>query len=81
MSLQDKALNGVARLMGAIDRNIISPICKFRINETSKSVGEFLVEQSDKEEKLKEEKPLLWAAKKIGEGTLKGILGVPFIKD
>lgn len=75
MSLQDKALNGVARLMGAIDRNVISPIAKFRINETSKSVGEFLVEQSDKEDKLKEEKPFLWAAKKIGQGAIKGIFG------
>ena len=81
MSLQDKALKGVACLMGAIDRNIISPICKYRINETSKSVGEFLAEQSDKEDKLKRDKPLLWAAKKIGQGALKGLLGVSFSKD
>ena len=67
--------------MGSIEKNIIRPICKFRINEKGKTIGDFLVEQSDKEEKLKEEHPLLWAAKKIGLGTLKGLLGVTSTKD
>lgn len=81
MSLQDKALKGVARLMGTIDRNIISPICKYRINETSESVGDFLAKQSDKEDKLKGNKPLLWAAKKIGQGVIKGIFGSSITND
>lgn len=81
MSFKNTALQGVAIIMGSIEKNIIRPICKSRINEEGKTIGDFLVEQSDKEEKLKEEHPLLWAAKKIGLGTLKGLLGVTSTKD
>lgn len=71
MNLKEYAINGVVCFI----ERVVVPISQFRINEKSKSVGEFLLEQNEKEEKLKEEKPLLWAAKKIGKGTIIGILG------
>lgn len=44
-------------------------------------IASFFVKQQEKDEKLKEEHPGLWAAKKLAEGTAKGLFGIPFTKD
>jgi len=43
--------------------------------KTGKSLTNRMVEQEEVETKLKEEHPFLWAAKKLGQGALKGIFG------
>ena len=48
---------------------------------TGKSIVDRMTESREKEENLKEENPALWAAKKLGEGTIKGITGSYFHKD
>jgi hypothetical protein len=54
---------------------------KYIEDKTGKSLYDRMNEAEEKDNKLKEEKPILWAAKKIGQGALKGLLGVPFSKD
>lgn len=49
--------------------------------KTGKSIVDRMTEYREKDEKLKEENPALWAAKKLGEGTIKGITGSYLHKD
>ena len=40
-----------------------------------------LIEMDEADDQLRQEKPVTWTAKKIAQGTIKGILGASFIKD
>ncbi len=49
--------------------------------KTGKSIVDRMTEAREKDEALKEEKPVLWAAKKLAEGTIKGVTGSTLHKD
>lgn len=81
MSLGDKFLYGLAKyVMGPISHGI-GHADKFIKEKTGKGVFDRMEEQNKKDEKLKEEKPLLWVAKKIGKGALTGIIGGTLHRD
>ena len=40
-----------------------------------------LIEMDEANEQLRQENPAAWTAKKIAQGTIKGVLGASFIKD
>lgn len=40
-----------------------------------------LIEMDETDEQLRHENPAAWTAKKIAQGTIKGILGASFTKD
>ena len=44
-------------------------------SKSGKGIVDRMAEHIEKEEKLKEEKPVKWASKKLLEGTIKGIIG------
>ncbi len=67
---------------------VINPIAKgidfadkITKEKTGKGIYARMEEQNEIEEKLKEERPLLWVAKKIGKGALTGIIGGTLHKD
>lgn len=61
-----KPLIGYIKLINKVDR--------FVEKKSGKGIVDRMAEHIEKEEKLKEEKPIKWASKKLLEGTIKGII-------
>ncbi len=61
--------------------NACDDVDKFVEKKTGKGFIDRMTEHREKEEALKENNPALWAAKKLAEGTIKGITGASLHKD
>lgn len=55
--------------------NLFSDASDWVGKKTGKSIVDRMTKAREQDEKLKKEKPVLWAAKKLGEGVIKGITG------
>lgn len=75
MSIGDKLLEASAKYVFGPMTKGIGKANELVKKKTGKSLYDRMAEIEAKDNKLKEDKPLLWTAKKIGIGTLKGILG------
>lgn len=75
--VENKVMTAAAKSLGAYSK-VWHSFDVYVGEKTGKSMTDRIVEHDEKETKLKEENPLLWAAKKVGEGTLKGIFGSMF---
>lgn len=49
--------------------------------KTGKSLSDRMAESREKDEALREKKPVLWALKKVAIGTIKGITGASLTRD
>ena len=81
MSIGDKLLEVSAKyVFGPISKGI-GKANEFIEEKTGKGLYDRMADMEAKDNKLKEDKPLLWAAKKIGQGALKGLFGASVTKD
>lgn len=78
--IEDGFLTGASKVLGAFSY-VIKDVDDVLEEKTGKSLTDRIVENEEKENKLKEEKPGLWALKKLGQGTIKGIIGGSVHKD
>lgn len=76
MNLLELIAIGVAK-----SSNLFLEVSDWVEEKTGKSVIDRMTEAREKDESLKEEKPALWAAKKLAEGTIKGITGANLRND
>lgn len=81
MSIGDKLLGASAKYVIGPLVNGISKANEYIEEKTGKSLFDRMADMEAKNNKLKEDKPFLWAAKKIGLGALKGIFGASVTKD
>lgn len=49
--------------------------------KTGFSPANKLIEMDEADEQLRQDRPAAWTAKKIAQGTIKGLLGASFTKD
>lgn len=70
MNLLQRIAIGVAK-----STNLFFDASDWVEKKTGKSLVDRMTEAREKDEALKDKKPILWAAKKLAEGTIKGITG------
>lgn len=81
MPIEDKLLMISAKyIFGPVSKGI-GKVNEHLEAKTGKGLYNRMAEAEAQDNKLKEKNTLLWAAKKIGIGTLKGLFGTPFSKD
>lgn len=76
------------KLFTAFAKGVIIPLANTFIDasqyvgeKTGKSIVDRMTESREKDEKLREEKPGLWAAKKVAKGAIGGITGATLHDD
>lgn len=74
MKIKDNIIKGASIVLGAYS-HLYKRCDDFIEEKTGRGLTQRIVSMEEEDEKLRDEKPILWGLKKLGVGTLKGIFG------